>query len=94
MEVNKVFFLISGHASLSSSADYPGNPWHHLQPSMIKMISAFRDGGGGDDDDVVAEEEGDGDKGLYLGKGNVSYHGFHLMSFLTLPTTESNHMPN
>ena len=39
---------------------------------MIKMISAFRDGGGGDDDDVVAEEEGDGDKGLYLGKGNVS----------------------
>ena len=67
MEVNKVFFLISGHASLSSSADYPGNPWHHLQPSMIKMISAFRDGGG-DDDDVVKEEEGDGDKGFYLVK--------------------------
>ena len=62
------FFLISGHASLSSSADYPGNPWHHLQPSMIKMISAFRDGGGGGDDDVVEEEEGGGYKGLYLVK--------------------------
>ena len=60
------FFLISGHASLSNSADYPGNPWHHLQPSMIKMISVFRDGG--DDDDVVEEEEGGGDKGLYLVK--------------------------